>query len=254
MKRAEPAHHPLIRMLARKYARGRLGREFDGLYVEGLSQARALVQREPIIVAATHVSWWDALIAIELDALLAGAGYCLMDAENLAQHPYFALVGAIPLQRAPLKRSLSDMRAAAALLNRPGRTVWIFPQGRQRPSHIRPFALQPGVAWLSRASGARILPLAFTYAYREAPKPAIVASFGAPIDAGSASALRLLEQRFTTSLSRVDRFLSGEDEPFEPALPPRAQRSQGVPLIGRMLGRMLGGRAQPQLREGKALP
>lgn len=253
MKRADPAHHPVLRALARRYARGRLGREFDGLYVQGLSHARALLQREPVIVAATHVSWWDPLVAIELDALLAGEGYCLMDADNLAHHAYFALVGALPLRRGPLKQSLADMRAAAALLNRPGRALWIFPQGRQRPSRVRPFGLQPGVLWLSRASGARILPLAFTYAYREAPKPAILASFAPPIEAGATSVLVTLEERFATALGRVDRFLEGAQEDFEAVLPPRTQRQPGVPLLGRLLGRLLGGRARSRLDAGQAL-
>ncbi len=252
MTRGTPAHHPFVRALARRYTRRRLGREFDGLYVHGLNHARALVQREPVIVAATHVCWWDALVALELDALLAGQGYCLMDAENLAQHAYFALVGAIPLRRGPLKHSLSDMRAAAALLDRPGRTLWIFPQGRQRPSHLRPFGLQPGVSWLSRASGARILPLAFAYVYREAPKPAIVASFGEPIEAGCKSALHTLEERFATALGRVDQFLEGEDAQFEPALLPGPSK-RGIPLLGRLLGRMLRGRAWTRLSAGKAL-
>ena len=120
--------------LARRYVRYKFARGFDGVHVEGLQEARALMAREPVIVAATHVAWWDALFAIQMAALLGGESYCLMDAANLRRLPFFGWVGAVPLDRSSPKRALKDMKAAATLLDRPGRVVWIFPQGRQRPA------------------------------------------------------------------------------------------------------------------------
>ena len=130
--------------LARRYVRRKFARSFDGIHVAGLEQARALVAREPLILAATHVAWWDALFAIAMADLLGGESYCLMDADNLRRLPFFGWVGAVPLDRSSPKRALRDMKAAATLLDRPGRVLWIFPQGRQRPSHLRPLDLQPG--------------------------------------------------------------------------------------------------------------
>lgn len=221
--------------LARRYVQRKLRRQFDGLFVEGLAQARALAAREPLIVAATHVAFWDALVALQLDALLHTESYALMDAQGLARYPFFAWVGALPLHRGPAKRTLLEMRAASALLDRPGRALWIFPQGRQRAPHLRPFELQPGVLWLSRASGARVVPLALSYAYRRASEPSILASFGAPLPAGAPSLLRDLEAQWSDALGRIDRFVDRAQGDFAAALPSRLCPEHGVPAAGRAL-------------------
>lgn len=226
---------PWVLSLARGYVRRKLRRRFDGLWVEGLERARALSGSEPLIVAATHVACWDALLALQLDALLGTQSYALMDAEGLARYPFFAWLGALPLHRGPVKQTLQEMRGAGALLDRPGRALWIFPQGRQRPVHLRPFALQPGVLWLSRAAGARVLPLALSYAYREAFEPSIVASFGAPLPAGAPSLLRELEAQWSAALGRIDRFVERGEGDFLAALPSRLCAQHGVPAAGRLL-------------------
>jgi 1-acyl-sn-glycerol-3-phosphate acyltransferase len=233
---------PWLFALAKRYVRRKFARAFDGIHVEGLEQARALVAREPLILAATHVAWWDALFAIEMASLLDGESYCLMDADNLKRLPFFGWVGAVPLDRSSPKRALIDMKAAATLLDRPGRVMWIFPQGRQRPAHLRPLELQPGVRWLTKVSGARVLPMSLTYAFREAPEPAVLASFSSPIPAGSSDLLPALEERLVGGLERIDRYVDTGEGSFEEVMR-NASRDTGVPLAGRLLSWF--GRDQP---------
>ena len=104
---------PWFLALARRYVRRRFRREFDGFHVEGLERIRRLAAREPVIVASTHVAWWDALFAIQMDWLLGTETYCLMDADNLRRLPFFGWVGAVPLDRSSPKQALRDMKAAA---------------------------------------------------------------------------------------------------------------------------------------------
>jgi 1-acyl-sn-glycerol-3-phosphate acyltransferase len=251
MSQAAQRRYPWVRAAARSYIRGRFTREFDGLYVQGLAEARALVEREPLVIAATHVSWWDPLVAVLLDGELGGAGgYCLMDADNLARHAYFGLVGAVPLNRTRPKQALLDMRAAARLLTGPSERMWIFPQGRQRPSHLRPLALQAGVSWLSRSAGARVLPLALTYTFREAPRPSILASFGAPVAAGGEALMPTLEAELTSALARIDAFVEGREGGFEALTPPLTSDPR-VPWLGRVLNRLLRAQPSPLLGAGK---
>ena len=219
--------------LARRYVRRRLRSAFDGIHLEGLAAARATLEREPLIVASTHVAWWDALVAIEIDRLLGGETYALMDAENLRRMPFFGWVGAIPLDRRSPKQGLRDLSAAATLLDRPGRVLWIFPQGRQRPAHLRPLELSPGVAWLAERSGARILPLALNYLFREAPVPALCASFGEPIEGDEV--LATLEARLSAGLARIDAFVDRQEGAFVSVT--EIAKDRGVPLMGRLLTR-----------------
>jgi hypothetical protein len=228
---------------ARRYVRRRLSAQFDGMLIEGIARTRGAVQLEPLIIAPNHVAWWDPLVALHLDALLGTESYCLMDEDNLQRYPFFGWVGALPLARGANRRTLAQMQAAAQLLRGPGSALWIFPQGRQRPAHLRPLAPASGVAWLSRASGARVIPLALDYQYREAPQPTILVSFGAPIAAGARSLTTQLEQAWIAGLARIDVCIEAGavgDEGFGLALSPGRQPQGAVPLAGRALAWLFG--------------
>lgn len=232
--------------LARPYIRRRLRRAFDGLFVEGLESARELAARQPLLVAANHVCWWDALTILAIDEPLGIESHCLMDAENLRRMPFFGWVGAVSLDRRSPRSSVRDLAAATRALDRAGRSLWIFPQGRQRPAHIRPLGLEPGVAWLANRTGAAVLPLSLNYLFREAPQPTIVASFGRPLAPPGRSSrekatwLLDLERALIQGLERGDRFAMSGTGSFEALVAPR--RSTGVPAAGRFLALAMGGR------------
>ena len=221
--------------LARPYIRRRLHRAFDGLHVMGLDAARRAMGDGPVVVAANHTCWWDAFTILSVDCALHGRGRCLMDADNLARLPFFRWVGAVPIDRSSPRQSLRDLSAACEGLCEAGDALWIFPQGEQRPSHIRPLGMHSGVAWLARKADVPILPLGISYLYREAPEPAIVASFGAPVRAQSRAAdtLELLEREVIAALRRCDRFVLSGEGTFVQLVAPR--RTQHVPFAGRLL-------------------
>lgn len=224
--------------LARRYARRRLRAAFDGVYVEGLAELRQRSRVEPLIIAANHVSWWDALVVLWLDAELDGRGYCLMDAANLRRMPFFGWIGAVPLDRSSARGTMRDLGAAARLLDGPGRRLWIFPQGKMRPPHLRPLALQRGVSWLAREAQARVQPLSLAYLYREMPEPALAASFSPALAADAP--LDELERALAAGLSRCDAFVLSAQGAFEERLPPR--RARQMPALGRLLAAVCGGR------------
>ncbi len=142
LARAGDTRHPAFLRVARRYTRRRISRRLDGLWVSGLDEARAALAGRPLIFAANHVAWWDALLLLPLDEALGGLGWAVMDARNLRRLPFLGWVGALPLDRSSPERSRGCLQACAALLDRPGRALWIFPQGRQRPAHLRPLDLQ----------------------------------------------------------------------------------------------------------------
>lgn len=239
--------------LARRYVRRKLRQRFDGMFVEGLARTRSAAQGEPLIIAPNHVAWWDPLVALHLDALLGTEGHCLMDEDNLERYPFFGWVGALPLARGATRRTHAHMQAATRLLERPGCAVWIFPQGRQRPAHLRPLLPAPGVAWLSRTSGASVVPLALDYQYRQAPEPSILASFGAPIAVTATPLLAQLEGAWIAGLARIDAWVeAGADgADFIPALAPRKGGERAIPLSGQLVARLYGGRSRAALGQGK---
>jgi len=192
--------------IARPYVRRTLANELDGVLVHGLESTIAHARARPLVIATTHVSFWDPLLVFALDQALPGEGRALMDAANLARLPFFGRVGAIPLDRSDRQRALADLDSAAAMLDAPEKRVWIFPQGRQRPTHLRPLGLRPGVLRLVAASGAAVVPVALTYAFRECPRPACLVSFGEPIEPSALAegGLDTLEWALLRELAVID--------------------------------------------------
>ncbi|MFO0631036.1 MAG: lysophospholipid acyltransferase family protein [Polyangiales bacterium] len=123
-------------------ARGRLRRTFSSVRVQGLDALRALTDAEPLVVVSNHTAWWDPLVVLYLQELLANETYAMMNAQNLERLPFFALVGAFGVDVANPADGASAMRYAARLLDRPRRLVWIFPQGAERPVTLRPLGFR----------------------------------------------------------------------------------------------------------------
>lgn len=224
MTRPDALRSPRFLVAARWWARRELRRTLDGLRVAGLAEASAEAARRPVVFAATHVSFWDAFVLVALDEALGTEGYAVMDRANLCRVPFFVRLGAIPMRR---DRPRAGLRAAAALLDRPGRAVWMFPQGGHRPPHLRPLGFQPGIRLLARIapSHAAIVPVALQYAYGQSEGPVAYASFGAPLPAtevAGEAGVAHLERAVEAELGRIDRLLSGAPEPFRALIPSRS--------------------------------
>lgn len=237
-----PTHSPGFRALARAYGRQRLARTLDGLYAQGLEAARARCAEQPLLFAANHVGWWDAFLLVALDEALRCEGRALMDAANLRRLRFFGWLGALPLSPAS---ALGDLRAAADWLGRPGHALWVFPQGEQRPAHLRPLGFRGGVRLLAKlAPRAAVVPVAFQYAFREAPAPAAYAHLGAALPAAKVAAadgVARLERAVETGLAEIDAALAGHRAPFPALVPPRRRT-----VDGGLGARLLGGRPRPR--------
>lgn len=204
---AGDTRRPTFLSFARGYARRRVAHGLDGLWVSGLSEARAALAGRPLVFAANHVAWWDTLLLLVLDEALGGVGWAVMDAANLRKLPFLGWVGALPLDRSSHERSLQCLQASAALLDRPGRSLWMFPQGRQRPAHLRPLDLKPGLRTIHAEAPVDIIAVSINYVFLEKQHPAAVVHFAAPIPGGSVSSTDLLptaERTLIDGLAAID--------------------------------------------------
>ena len=234
--------------VARPYVRRLLARELDGIEIAGLAELRRLTRERPLVCAMMHTSFWDPLVLVALEAALPGTGHALMDAGSLARLPFFGLLGAVPLERRDHARALDDLDRAASLVRHAGERLWIFPQGRQRPSHLRPLALRPGVVRVARRAGAAVVPVALTYAFREAMRPACVLAVGSPVSLevltgrpADASAIDAIEAGLVAALARIDAHLEVPDAGFE-TLVQGATRRPDHTTWSALLARLTGGR------------
>jgi len=193
----------------------RIRRTFGRVYVQGLEVLARELSRRPVLVVSNHTSWWDPLVVLMLTARVLDAdAFALMDAANLRQLPFFRKVGAFGVDRDDPRDGARAVRHAAWLLDRPGRLVWIFPQGRERPVTARPLGFLPGSAAVARlAPGASVVPIALRYELAGEPKPQLFVSCGAPlIEGGSRVSLAAAQERAVgRELDRIDAALAGDD-------------------------------------------
>lgn len=220
------------------HARGRIHRSFGRVFVRGLARARDIVKRAPILVVSNHTSWWDPLVILHAcQHLLEVDGHALMDAKNLRRLPFFAMVGAFGVDLDRPADGAAAIKYAARVLDRPGRLVWVFPQGRERPITERPLAFRPGSGEIARvAKRARTVPAALRYEFAGAERPLLYLSFGEAL-AAERDADRAREQQeraVEAELDRIERAVRGAgDEAFVETH--RARDGAGADLASRAL-------------------
>jgi 1-acyl-sn-glycerol-3-phosphate acyltransferase len=194
------------------HARSRIQGAFGAVLVRGAAAARALAAEAPLILVANHTSWWDPLVILHASQHLLGVdGYAMMAAENLRKLPFFALVGAFGVDLERPADGTAAIRYAARLLDGAGRALWIFPQGRERPSDERPLGFRAGSAQIARvARNARVVPVAIRYEHAGEERPRLYVAFGEPVaahrdpEAGRAAQ----ELAVTAELDRIHRALA----------------------------------------------
>lgn len=266
LDRAGDTRRPAFLTYARAYARHRVARGLDGLWVSGLPESRAALSGRPLIFAANHVAWWDTLLLLVLDEALGGVGWAMMDAANLRRLPFLGWVGALPLDRSSHDRSRQCLQAAAALLDRPGRNLWMFPQGRQRPAHLRPLDLKPGLQTLHAQGLVDIVAVSVNYIFLETQRPAALVHFAPPIagaSVGGADLLPTVERALLHGLDRIDvaaiaatdgrRARAHPSDPlpgFSPLVRPAGRAAQDG-LGAHMLDALLGAHRSPRARSGR---
>jgi 1-acyl-sn-glycerol-3-phosphate acyltransferase len=230
------------------YARRRMRGVFRDVLVRGLDDLKTTLAQEPVILASNHVSWWDPLAIIVLNQAMCADGYGLMAETSLAELPWFGGLGALPLCRTSPSRALKQLDAAAAMLDRKGRFVAMFPSGRQIPAHL-PLEFQSGILRLESRSGARIVPVALRYEFGEGPRPTLWMSIGSPLERQSDSwRVRgpALEGAVKNELHHIDQqLLRWSRDPMGPVdaaftsllyRRPRGAQAERVPLLARTLG------------------
>jgi 1-acyl-sn-glycerol-3-phosphate acyltransferase len=234
LDRAGDTRRPAFLHYARVYSRRKVARGLDGLWVSGLEQARSALGTRPLLFAANHVAWWDPLLLLVLDEALGGTGWAMMDATNLRKLPFMGWVGALPLNRSSHERSSQCLEAAADLLDRPGRALWIFPQGRQRPAHLRPLDLKPGIGILHDRNPIDVVTVSLNYVFLERDRPAAVVRFSAPIagpDVAGPSLLPAVHDALVDGLAEIDRAAIAATDGRRARTDPRDPLPRFFPLV-----------------------
>lgn len=190
-----PPVSPRWQSWARLYARRYLARRFHAVRLARVGPAPEVPPGRPLIVALNHPSWWDPLLALVLSERFPGrAPHAPIDADALARYPILGSLGLFGVGPGPAG-ARAFLRRGAAVLDGPGKALWVTPQGRFTDPRERPVVLRPGVGHLAaRTPGVWVVPLALEYPFWGERTPEALSCFGPPIGLGSGTPSEWTEQ------------------------------------------------------------
>lgn len=130
----------------------------------------------PVIIAMTHPSWWDPIIAFWIGSrwFARRAPLAPMEAEQLRRFSFFRRLGVFGIDPdAPESLPATVRHVTARFEQVPHTVLWITPQGRfTDPREDAP--LRPGAAAIAaRCSAVRMVAVAFEYAFWQDQRPEV---------------------------------------------------------------------------------
>lgn len=174
-----------VRWVGLRWLNGKVRSGLDGVFVDGLDHLLDASGRGPVVVAATHRSWWDGLLAVWICHTHGLRPTIVMNERNLVHYRFFEAFGAHGID------GLKGVRSALRRLEKPGDILWIFPQG-EYTHHLDD--LKRGAVWLARKADCPVLPLGVDYPLREGEDVQACLAFGPPVDDLESLRLALAER------------------------------------------------------------
>ncbi|HEU0012383.1 MAG TPA: 1-acyl-sn-glycerol-3-phosphate acyltransferase [Longimicrobium sp.] len=181
--RFSPVALRLFELFLRRWER----RSLEAVRVTGLP--RDLPPNVPLVLAANHVSMWDAFTLRHVQRLLRPDAplYTLSSERELERFGFFRRLGAYGVDPADAGSVLRAVRFTAARAEAQRDAVFsFFPQGRIWPSHRRPLGFQRGIELFTRRMRAGlVLPLAIHHEPLNHARPTVFVSAGPVLAMGS---------------------------------------------------------------------
>ena len=122
----------------------------------------------PIVLYATHPSWWDAAVFILLSSrhFPDHAGFAPIDAAMLQKYGFFGRIGGYGVDLDSVRGASNFLASSADILARNDSAIWVAAQGRFTDVRQRPLGLRPGIARLAEiAPNALFIPVAIEYGF-----------------------------------------------------------------------------------------
>ena len=145
----------------------------------------------PLVVFASHPSWWDGVAFMLLSRRLFPGRrmFIPMEAAALARYGFMRRLGVFGVEQESARGAVAFLRIARHTLQR-GDMLWMNAPGRFCDPRERPVTVTPGLTRLAElAPQASFLPLALEYPFWGERKPEMLAGFGPPLPGAALQAM-----------------------------------------------------------------
>ncbi len=162
----------------------RITKMFSKVYIRGDKLAAETLISYPCLFVSNHTSWWDPMFSIYLGhELFKADAFAMMDAANLEKLPFLGRIGGFGVYLNKPADGRRALKYAADILDRPGRMVWIFPEGAERPRAEGTDEFKPGAAVTAKwAQLENIFPVGLRYVFCGREHPEAYISIGEPLN------------------------------------------------------------------------
>ena len=137
-----------------------------------LDDQRKNVTAGPKLYLMNHSSWWDGLLIFYLNqTVMKEDSYALMSEKGLEDFPFFGKIGAFAVDPSSPKELMKSLKLSQRLLQE-GKSLWVFPQGKEEHIEKRPIMYMNGPAYLhERVDNLQIVQIAAYYTFRHDQRP-----------------------------------------------------------------------------------
>ena len=159
-----------------------------------------------------HSAFWDALAVNGwLSLQRKQLRYCMVDADQVREHPFFRKIGGIAVERGRPRDALRAIDYAADRLNASPCAVVIFPQGKIEPSRKRPLGFERGVGRLLSLTTCDIVLVALHYEFWIEQRPELLMDVSTTTERDAGAIEALLTARVDTLRERSDARIVGDE-------------------------------------------
>ncbi|MEX0593690.1 MAG: lysophospholipid acyltransferase family protein [Balneolaceae bacterium] len=187
------------------YSRWLIRRRFHAVWTRESYQPTS---KRSTLYFLNHSRWWDGLIPLLLNEFkFHQQARAMMDREQWDQYPFFRHLGAFPVDLDQPRRAVPSLRYASDWLASPGHSLFLYPEGKFYPAHLRERTFQPGLEWLSRQHESMdLVPIGIVTQHYRASRPELFLKVGPRVEPGSN-----LEFALKRSLDELDRLSHTEN-------------------------------------------
>jgi 1-acyl-sn-glycerol-3-phosphate acyltransferase len=168
-------HHKLIFPFFRWYTVWQIRKKFGEIHFHGVFTDR----KQPVLLIANHVSWWDGFWALFLNMKKFSRNFhFMMEEDQLKKYWYFNHCGGFSVRKNS-REILTSLAYSRELLQNPDNLVLIFPQGEIQSIHRQHFRFEKGIGKIAAGMESKIqlMMVVFLTDYFSSPKPGLYIYF-----------------------------------------------------------------------------